>query len=73
MSAMDANMTVVMADEFFDFLKRDPRDIMPSHQSPDYTEWKVQGTGVVVGKTRPGWKRPSEPKVYMLAAHLVRT
>lgn len=58
-------MSIVTREEFFDFLHRDPRDIMPSNSSPHFTSWETTNR-TVVGRSLPGWRYPGNPVVYML-------
>lgn len=59
-----ASMEVVPQAQFFDALKADPRDIMPSHQERERTKWRVVRTGEVWGVSTPGWANPGDPKCY---------
>jgi hypothetical protein len=62
-----AGFRLVTKDEFFDALKADRRDIMPSNLQPYITSWKVVSNQQVWGLTRPGWKSPfGTPAQYML-------
>jgi hypothetical protein len=55
----------VTYEEFFTAMGG-PRDIHPSTEKPDITLWKDQRTRCVVGMSRPGWRYPGDPKVYIL-------
>lgn len=66
-----AGMRLVSRDQFFEALGADPRDIMPVHDRPHETFWKVQARGVVgevFGWSTPGWKNPGDPKLYATVA-----
>lgn len=70
MSAPYSGFVQVTKDAFFAFLKRDPRDIMPSQRDPHVTTWETRNREVV-GRTLPGWKDGGDPntvKTYMLLA-----
>ncbi len=56
-------MTVVTQKQFFALLKKDPRDIMPSHRDPNFTTWETDMRSVW-GWTLPGWKDPMAERVY---------
>ena len=55
----------VTPEAFFAWLKRDPRDIMPSHQSPVFTSWETKSRERV-GWSLPGWREPGAPRVYAI-------
>ena len=61
----------VTQDQFFAFLKADPRDIMPNHANPYETLWETPQR-TVIGKSYPGWKNPGDPKVWKLREDLIR-
>ncbi len=63
-----ANMREVTKDEFFATLKADPRDIMPSHDNPTFTEWRVVATRAMWGWSYPGWKNVGEIKRWAVRA-----
>jgi len=55
----------VTREEFFRLLKLDSRDIMPSHDAPDLTTWRVVATRTAWGISAPGWKNPhAHPPCY---------
>ncbi len=62
----------VSRDSFFEFLKRDPRDIMPSLTDPSYSNWETKGREVV-GRTYPGWRNPGDEKKYLLIESAIKT
>lgn len=53
-----AEMVEVNEAEFFARLRADPRDIMPNHDAPDCTAWRVRPTGALWGWSAPGWRNP---------------
>ena len=65
MLAIPENMTEVTKEEFYAALYADPRDIMPSHHSPDYTTWKTKDREVW-GWSHPGWRDPGALRRYAL-------
>lgn len=58
-------MRQVTKDEFYAFLKSDPRDIMPTTELPNKTLWRDRNR-VLVGESFPGWRNPCEPVSYWL-------
>lgn len=66
-TAVPPGMVVVTQDEFFAFIKADPRDIMPRSE-PHFSVWQDVRTQSVVGRSTPGYKGTvvGEPHVYML-------
>lgn len=63
---MPEGMVEVTKDRFFELLKADPRDIMPTAQWPYFTPWRVVQTGVMWGWSSHGYKTPfhSPARVY---------
>ena len=59
-----SGMKIVSEKEFFVLLKADPRDIMPSVDNPNFTDWNTKDHRRV-GRSLPGWKNPSDDKVWM--------
>ena len=59
-------MKIVTEREFFDALKADPRDIMPTTERPDCSVWRDQRTRAIFGRSYPGWKNPDDPKQYQI-------
>lgn len=53
--------------QFFNYIN--PLDVNPSAASPDYTDWRLR-SGVLVGRSLPGWRYPAEPYVYTLVKGL---
>lgn len=63
-----ADMVIVSKEEFFEFLRVDPRDIMPRRLEPAFTGWETPNR-VVLGRSLPGWRDHGDPRVpraYML-------
>lgn len=60
-------MTVVTEKEFYGRLYADPRDIMPHHSHPTFTQWETKHRELW-GWSAPGWKNPGDPKVYAVRA-----
>lgn len=60
-------MTEVTHDEFFAALKADPRDIMPQHDNPTFTNWEVVHGRKLWGWSYPGWKNVGETERYAIA------
>lgn len=60
---MPAGMREVTEAEFFELLKADSRDIMPTLSDPDFTTWETKQRQVW-GWTTPGWKNPGDAKRY---------
>lgn len=67
---MILNMKEVTQEQFFEFLKEDPRDIIPHHDHPYVTTWETPRR-MVVGFSYPGWRNPGDPQKYMLMANLI--
>lgn len=59
-------MREVSKAEFFQQLRADSRDIMPSHREPDKTFWEDRFRNLF-GVTEPGWKSPEQEKKYFIA------
>ena len=55
-------MVEVTQDEFYKFVN--PRDII-IHNAPDWNVWETRSR-VVVGRSWPSFRRPSDPHVYAL-------
>lgn len=53
-AAIPDGFTEVTKSEFFDFLRRDPRDIMPRTTERHYSTWETPNR-FVAGWTAPGW------------------
>lgn len=51
-------MKEVSESEFFDLLRRDSRDIMPTQRHQYFTPWECVRTGAVFGWCSVGWKNP---------------
>lgn len=60
-----AGMIEVTEKQFFAALFADQRDVMPSHNQPDHTDW-LDKNARVFGRTFPGWKNPGDEKHYLL-------
>jgi hypothetical protein len=67
MTALPTGMKEVSREEFFRALYADPRDIMPSHQSPTFTTWETKGRAVW-GWSYPGWRNAGEPQRWAINA-----
>jgi hypothetical protein len=65
------DMTEVTAEQFFQFLRDDPRDIMPELTAPDYSNWKTRNGGVVA-RTYPGWRNPGDARRYLVLSSALR-
>jgi hypothetical protein len=53
-------MKEVSKEDFFEHLKADKRDIMPSTMAENYSWWKVVSSQQIWGWTWPGWKNSGE-------------
>lgn len=60
---MPAGMIEVDQNTFFNALKADPRDIMPSNRDPHFSTWETK-MREVWGWSTPGWANPRDQKVY---------
>lgn len=59
-------MKVVSKAEFYELLKADLRNIMPSVQNETFTFWKDKSDNVF-GWSAPGWKNVGEfPMIYAI-------
>lgn len=59
-------MKEVSKDKFFEALKADKRDIMPSaSESPNYSVWSDKSRNVW-GYSYPGWKYPRDEQAYFI-------
>jgi len=65
MTTIPQGMIEVSKDEFFAALYADKRDIMPSVSQPNVTTWETK-TRQVWGWSLPGWKNPSDAKVWAI-------
>ncbi len=65
-----AGMVIVTRDRFFDLLRADQRDIMPSVREPSGCVWETSDREVW-GWSSPGWRDPGRPRAYAVLAHLV--
>lgn len=65
-------MQRVTETEFFEFLKRDTRDIMPTTEAREYSVWRSQRTRAIVGRTYPGWANPGTEKAYFIMTDELR-
>jgi hypothetical protein len=65
-------MTEVTRDEFFAMLRGDPRDIMPTTESPHQTAWLTK-TREMWGWSLPGWRNPQvAPRYAVQSAALAK-
>lgn len=58
-------MVAVSKEEFFAALYADPRDIMPTHNAPDHTQWETKSRQLW-GWSTPGWKNPGTEHQYAI-------
>jgi len=59
-----ANMREVSRDEFFRFVAG-PWDIHPN-PCRNWSEWKINGSGRIVGVSLPGYINPGDTKRYFI-------
>lgn len=62
------SMMAVSKEEFFEFLKRSPEDIMPHNRYSEFTDWE-NWSRKLYGRSYPGWKlsgNPNVPKLWYL-------
>lgn len=55
------SMMAVSKEEFFEYLKKTPVDIMPHNRHTDYTDWEDRSRKLY-GRSYPGWKRHGDPR-----------
>lgn len=52
----------VTKEQFFEALRREARNIQPTVESPEHTNWRVVGTGELWGRSFPGWRLGGDPR-----------
>lgn len=71
--SVPAGMVEVSKEEFFTLLYADKRDIMPAHNDPSCTVWRVVATHARWGWDAPGWKVPrAHAPIYAVMAEVRR-
>lgn len=60
-----ADMREVTKEEFFAALYADKRDVMPTVEHPERTEWRDRNRNLF-GRSFPGWRNPRDAKSWWL-------